>query len=112
MLYIAPTVALGRRWGRNPLIINKVIQTVRTHTHIITVTTITETRTARNEVEVDLVGKTDAAMETVAEDRKRPRPRNGGKTVGRTVGVRRTHAIQFKGNRAGEHLRDHTIITQ
>ena len=41
----------------------------------------------RNEIEVNLVGKTDATIETVFEHRLLARNRNGGKTVGRAVGM-------------------------
>ncbi len=55
------------------LLVKKVVKTVRTQTDVITTVAAAaaaaETRTPRNEVEVDLVGKTDATSETVAEYR-------------------------------------------
>jgi hypothetical protein len=68
--------------GAEPLlIINNVVNTRRTQqTHIIGVTT----PTSRNKIQVNLVGKTDATIETVVEHGFRTRNRNGGKGVGFT----------------------------
>ena len=51
-------------------------------------------------------------METVAEYRKMRRPRNGGKTVGRTVGVRRTHPSHLKVDRTAEHVRHDAFVVK
>jgi hypothetical protein len=54
-------------WVADPLIIiNQIIKTVRTQQHV---TGTTNTFTARNEIQVDFVGKTDATSETVVEHR-------------------------------------------
>jgi hypothetical protein len=75
-------------------------------THIIGVTTLT----SRNEIEVNLVGNTDATSETVFVHGFSTRNWNGGKTGGRAVGMQRVHPRDFKFNRMVELVRHHAVI--
>ena len=98
--------------GCEPPLVRKVLNTARTQTNVVAVIAPTKTRTARNEIEVDFVGKTDAAGETVAENGFSRQSRERRKRVGRTIRVKRTHTRHFRFNRRVEHVRNHAVVMQ